>query len=867
MDHRVLGLIAVLVACLSTSRAAALQDIPPVGPAGEGRTVVPTAQLVHPEGKTLEIAGRPVDVVLSPDGAVAIAKDNRGLVVIDVASWTVKQELAFKKDGGSMTGIAITRDGKHVYATTANGLLIDAVWGDDGRLKVGREIKLAGKSGTSFPCGLALTADDRNACVCLSRNNTLGLVDLAEGTLVHEVAVGVAPYAVRLSDDGGTAFVTNWGGRRPIDKEQSAPSSGTPALVDERGVAASGTVSFVDCRERRVIAEIAVGLSPCGLALSADGRTLYVASSNSDEVAFIDIASRKVDETLVVRPDAGLPFGSMPNGLSLSPDRKSLLVSLAGNNAIAVVTLAEGGAKSAGIAGFIPTGWYPGAIATSDDAFIVANIKGVGSRTPSEKQKGWNSHWHRGTLSLVSMPDAAALKRLTDRARVDARVPEALRSLERDQARATATPVPVPAEPGQPSVFEHVFYVIKENRTYDQMFGDIERGNRDPSLCIFPRAISPNHHALAEEFVLLDNFYCNGVLSADGHSWVTEGNVTPYLERSFGGFKRSYTFGDDPLTYSSSGFIWDQILAKGLSFRNYGEFDEAKYSPKASYNEVLKDWREKTGKIKRTQEIGVERVRRYSCPDYPGWNMSIPDVLRADVFLKEFREFDAKGGLPNFVTIYLPNDHTSGTGVDVPTPRALVADNDLALGQVVEAISHSRYWPRSCIFVIEDDPQNGFDHVDGHRSICLVVSPYTKRGAVVSQFYNQTSVVHTIHRIFGIAATNQLTALAPVMTDCFRAEPDVNAYECRPITIELGELNKAAGLLTPAEQKLADASARLDLSKPDRADEDTLNRILWHAMKGADATYPADWAGPHGRGLARLGLKLDESGAVDDDDD
>lgn len=857
-------LTLLIIGVASVSGQATTQT---VGSVGDDRTVVATGQLVHPAGRSVEIAGRPVDVVVSPDGAQAIVKDNRGLVVIDVSSWSVLQEIRFPDGGGSMTGIAISNDGRHVYATTAKGDLIDAVRGPDGRWKLDRTINLPAKSGSSFPCGLALSPDGKSALVCLSRNNTLGIVDLAGGTIAAEIAVGVAPYAVCLTKDGTTAFVTNWGGRRPGAGEKAEPSSGTPALVDERGIAASGTVSVIDVAAKKVLAEIAVGLSPCGLALSADEETLYVAAANSDEVAFIDVAGRRVTETLVVRPDAALPFGSMPNGLSLSPDRKSLLVSLAGNNAIAVVRLAAEGARPAGIAGFIPTAWYPGALAVSGESFIVANIKGIGSRTEREKGKGWNSHWHRGTLSLVSMPDAGTLAKLTERARADARVPEALRSRERARQRDEVKPLPVPAEPGQPSVFEHVFYIIKENRTYDQMFGDIERGNRDKSLCIFPREISPNHHALADEFVLLDNFYCNGVLSADGHSWVTEGNVTPYLERSFGGFERSYTFGNDPLTYSSSGFVWDHILAAGYSFRNYGEFDDASYEPSASYNEVLKDWREKTGRIKRKQSIGVERVRRYSNPDYPGWNMSIPDQLRADVFLAEFREFNEKGGLPNFVTIYLPNDHTSGTSVGQPTPRALVADNDLALGRIVEAITESRYWAKSCIFVIEDDPQNGFDHVDGHRSICLVISPYTKRGALVSRFYNQTSVVHTIHRIFGIAAVNQLTALSPVMTDCFQAEPDLRPYDCRPITIELGELNKKAELLTPAERVLADASSSMDLSKPDRADEDTLNRILWHAMKGAETPYPAEWAGPHGRGLAALGLKLDESGAVDDDDD
>lgn len=838
-----------------------------VGPAGNDRTALPTAQLVQPEGRTVEFAGRPVDVALSPDGTYVYAKDNRGFVVIDAGTWTVVQELKFPGGGGSMTGITVTRDGKHVYATTSKDALVDAVRSEDGQLKIAREIPLPARNGHSFPCGVVLAPDEKAAYVCLSRNNSLGVVNLAEAKITGEIPVGVAPYAVCLTRDGRTAFVTNWGGRRVKAGEEAEPSAGTPALVDERGVAASGTVSFIDVAAGKVVAEIAVGLSPCGLALSADEKTLYVASANSDEVAFIDVAGRKVSETLVVRPDPALPFGSMPNGLSLSPDRRSLLVSLAGNNAVAVVALAENGAKSAGISGFIPTGWYPGALAASARAFVVANIKGVGSRTPSAKEKGWNSHWHRGSISLVTMPDAAKLERLTARACADARVPEALRQRERAERSAAVKPVPVPAEAGQPSVFEHVFYFIKENRTYDQYFGDIERGNHDSSLCVFPREVSPNHHALADEFVLLDNYYCNGVLSADGHSWATEGNVTPYLERSFGGFERSYTFGNDPLTYSSSGFIWDHILAAGCSFRNYGEFDEAKLTPAANYNEVLKDWRDKAGRIKRTQSIGVARLRRYSNPEYPGWNLSIPDALRADVFLKEFREFEQNGRLPNFVMIYLPSDHTSGTRAGAPTPRSMVADNDLALGRIVEAITHSRYWATSCIFVTEDDPQNGFDHVDGHRSICLVASPYTRRGAVVSRFYNQTSVVHTIQRIFGVAAQNQLTAVAPLMGDCFQNAADLRPYDCRPITIELGELNRSAELLSPAERELADASSAMDFSRPDLADEDALNRAVWHAMKGIAAPYPADWAGAHGRGLAALGLKLDRSGAVDDDDD
>ncbi len=875
------------------------QEIPPVGPTADGGHVVATAQLVRPAGQTLEIAGRPVDLAVAPDGKTVYIKDNRGLVAIDAAAWTVRQELGLEKDGGSMFGIAVARDGRQVYVSTAKNTLARADVQADGKLRWGRKLTLPGPGGkgVSFPCGIALSADEQTAYVCLSRNNTLGIVNLAanpstvpasssapsavsaEKAAVSEIEVGVAPYAVCLSKDGRFAYVTNWGGRRAKAGEPTADSSGTPAVVDQRGIAASGTVSIVDLAQAKTVAEIEVGLSPCALALSLDGRTLYVASANSDRVAFIDLEKQAVRNSLTVRPDLNLPFGSMPNGLAVSPDGRALYVSLAGNNALAVVRLDERGEQPAaappespsrhsGIDGFIPTGWYPGAVAVRDETIYVANIKGIGSRTPHKDQKGWNSHWHRGTVSRVPVPDDATLRKYSEDARQQARIPQLLTGLVLSEKRDETKPVPVPARPGEPSVFEHVLYIIKENRTYDQIFGDMPKGNNDASLCVFGREVTPNHHAIAEQFVLLDNFYCNGVLSADGHSWATEGNVTPYLERAFGGFNRSYTFGDDPLTYSSSGFIWDHVLGRGYSFRNYGEFDHAGLEPAARYNDVLKDWQEKTGKIKRKQKIGVETMRRYACPDYPGWNLQIPDLLRADVFIKELGEFEQSGLMPNFSILYLPDDHTSGTGEDEPTPRAMVADNDLSLGRIVEAVSHSRFWPTTCIFVIEDDPQNGFDHVDGHRSLCLVISPYTKRGAVVSDFYNQASVFHTIVQMFDCVPQNQLYALAPLMSTCFTEQIDLTPYQCRPNQVPLGEMNKKASALPERERALALASAALPLDKPDQADEDTLNRILWHSVKGIDAPYPAELAGAHGKGLAALGLRLArDNGPVEADDD
>ncbi len=847
---------AVLAVVLATS-AGPVAAQPVVGPTDGGGTVVPTSQFIHPAGESLEIASRPVEIRLTPDGRHAIAKDSGGLVVVDTARWEIVQQLALPTGGASMTGLAISPDGSRVVATDTGSRLHEARFGGDGTLAWVGEVVLpdAGVGGTPYPCGAAFLPDGERVVVCLSRSNLVAVVSLDSGEVLRQVGVGVAPFAVVVSADGSTAWVTNRGGRRPRDGDDTADSAGTPTVIDQRGIAASGTVSVVDLEAGLETAQIEVGLSPGGLALGPDGGTLFVANSNSDTLSAIDTASGSVRRSVVVRPDESLPFGSMPSAVAVSPDGRTVFVACAGNNAVAVLDTAGDMA----IRGWIPTGWYPGGVAVDDGRLFIANIKGVGSRTPRGGKAGtFNSHGHRGTLQRVVLPDAGELARLTARVLEDARVPQVLRSLER--ATADAVPVPVPAELGQPSVFEHVVYVIKENRTYDQVFGDMPQSNADPDLCIYGREVTPNQHAMAEQFVLLDNFYCNGVLSADGHSWATEGNVTPYLERSFGGFVRSYTFGDDPLTYSSSGFVWDHVLAAGLSFRNYGEFDYAGIEPGGDYFAVREDWLNKGGRYAFTQTIGVANVLRYTCPDYPGWNMNIPDVLRAERFLAELAGFEREGTLPNFVLIYLPNDHTSGSGPGNPRPRALVADNDLALGQIVEGLSRSRFWAKTCIFVIEDDPQDGFDHVDGHRSTCQVISPYSRRGAVVSAFYNQTSVLHTMERILGVPPYNQLYALAPLMTECFAGGADLTPFEAVPNRVPLDEANPSAELLEGDALRYARQSEAVDWSKFDSADEDTLNRILWHAAKGVDTPYPAAFAGAHGKGLEALGLRLAKPG-------
>jgi hypothetical protein len=359
--------------------------------------------------------------------------------------------------------------------------------------------------------------------------------------------------------------------------------------------------------------------------------------------------------------------------------------------------------------------------------------------------------------------------------------------------------VPVPLMPGQTSRFKHVVYIIKENRTYDGVLGDMTQGNGDSSLTEFGREVSPNHHRLAEDFVLMDNYNCSGVLSADGHQWTDEAYVTDYLEKSFGDFNRSYPYdGDDPLAYASSGFIWDNVLKHGLSFRDYGEFVHTSIDPKtaANFTDTYNDYVNGTHQIAITAKETVEQLKPYICPTYPGFTLKIPDQYRASEFIKELKGYEQQNDFPNFIIMELPNDHTSGTRPGSPVPEAAVADNDLALGRIVEAISHSKFWKETCIFVTEDDPQSGLDHVDGHRTVGFVISPYTKRGKVVSTYYSQINMVRTIENILGLPPMNQLDLTADPMTDCFTEKPDYTPYSVLENNIPLFKLNPSIGKLS-----------------------------------------------------------------------
>ncbi|MEZ0325943.1 MAG: alkaline phosphatase family protein [Fimbriimonas sp.] len=808
--------------------------------------LMPTGQLLAPAGVVQELEGaRPVDMKLSPDGRTLFVKDRDALRVLDAGS--LKETAKVSSPGGaSLWGLDVSADGKKVYFTNSeNRLHVFSI--ASGAWTLQRSIDLAGPEGkgNSFPCGIRLSKDGSRALVCLSLNNTLGIVDLASGKVTSELPTGIAPYDVELTNDGATAIVSNQGGRRPTKQDRTAPSAGTETPTDERGVANTGSLTIINL-DSKATREVAVGLQPSDLIILPGDRAAVVANANSDSLTWIDIREAKATRTLVVKADANLPFGSMPDGLSLSPAANRLYVALAGNNSLAVI---ENPAGKPTISGLIPTGWYPTAVQSFGDHVFIANNKGVGSRSKDPKQDGWNSHNHRGTVQKLTVP--VTLSAMTAKVMELAFVPQILRAYERI-AKSTAAPLPVPKKLGDPGAIEHVVYVIKENRTYDQVLGDVKSGDGDLKLCTFPEINSPNHHALAKQFVLLDNYYCNGVLSADGHSWATEGNVTPYLDRAFGGFNRSYTFGDDPITYSSSGFIWDRVLGAGLSFRNYGEMNYSDALPKRTYKEILDAYKQ-GHRTKFTNNIGVERVRRYSDLDYPGWNMEIPDQARVDEFLLEFREFEKSGHFPSFTILYLPQDHLGGP----VSSRAHMADNDLAVGRLVEAISKSRFWPKMAIFINEDDPQNGYDHVDGHRSICLVVSPYARRGVTVTEFYNQTSVIRTMLHMLGLPPLNQRDASSNLMSTCFTAKPNLSPYKALAANFSLddSDLKKDTSKEALKWFAIKNTVPIKRTGMKTEKDEDNLNRFIWHEMKGWKTPYPTQFAGPHGKGLAKRKLK------------
>jgi YVTN family beta-propeller protein len=849
--------------------AAKAPEPPTVGRQIDGRIVVPTNQVLQPAGQRLTFPGRPVDLALTADGRTLVVKNMHNLVFIDVAAARITQTLELPREqpfraaagnpcarpGFSVVGLQMYRG--RIYASGSCAQIWVAAKGAEGRYRWDTSLRLAKPEvgGPANPAGLALGSDNQ-LWVTATRGNCVQVLDLDRGQPKQVIPVGVAPYMVILPQPD-RAYVSNWGGDPPRPGQPQARSSGTPVHINPAtGVANRGTVSVLTKVNGawRQVRTIPVGLHPSGLAASRTGKFVYVANANSDSVSVIDTGTDSVVETISTRPASRLPFGSGANALALSPDGGTLYVANGTNNCLAVVRLgawavepAAGGgprlAKST-VAGLIPTDWYPGAVRLSADGrtLFVANVKGVGSLSqPRPASAGKNVHDYLGSVSIIPVPDEARLAADTAMVKANDRLSFSLNGLA--PPRPGMAPTPVPERFGEPSVFEHVIYIIKENRTYDQILGDMPQGNGDPSLVQFGEAVTPNQHALARQFTLLDNFYCSGALSATGHQWTDEAYVTDYLEKTFGAFVRSYPAeGDDPLAFAASGFLWDNALRHGRTFYDFGEFTRTSYTPAhATWADLYADFRHRTHRVKITVHNNIQHLKPYTHPHCPGFPLVTPDVYRARMFIEQLHKWERRGGLPNLVFLWLPQDHTAGTTPGFPTPRAMIADNDLALGRIVEAVSRSKFWPRTVIFVVEDDPQFGLDHVDGHRTVALAISPYTRRRFVDHTLYNQTGMVKTIELILGLAPMNQLDLSATPMRALFQAKADLTPYRAAPNRVPLDEMNPPLKALTGPRLYWAQKSLELDFSEADQADEETLNRILWHAARGYDAPYPQSW--------------------------
>ena len=769
-----------------------------------GAVVLPNGWSLKPAGRQAKLGDFPVAIAENPaEPVLAVLHAGYGeheVVTLEAGSGKVITRVALKE---SFQGLTWSADGKRLFV---GGGWDDVIYRFDhsaGLLSNKFEIKYpSARAGSRrVPAGLAVAQDGGTLWVANAFGHTLAKFE-GGGKLVLEIDTGADsyPYGLAWDEAAGRVYVSLWN---------------------------RAEVAVVDSNKGEVVGHYATQEHPNEMLLTRSGKVLYVANANRNSVSVIDTAEGKAVETIGTAIDPKAPPGSTPSSLALTPDEELLFVANANTNDVAVVNVKELGESKP--LGFIPAGWYPTSVrvARSGRTLYIANGKGTSSKAnregPNPLAEGARGSIREyigglfpGTLSILPIPgpkEMLAFSRTVYecsplRARADEGIPT------RPEGH------PIPAKVGDPSPIKHCVYIVKENRTYDQVFGDLPEGNGEKSLCLFPEEITPNHHALVKEFVLLDNFYAEAEVSADGHEWSMGAYASDFVERtwplSYRGDRRVPYPAEGALALArpANGYIWDRAAAKGLSYRSYGEFIKNGATPDEP------------------STTGVEALKGHFDPKFRGYDLSYPDVKRADRFLQELAEFEKNDNLPNLVILRLPNDHTSGTRPGGLTVSAMVADNDLALGKVVEGLSRSRFWPGLAIFVVEDDAQNGSDHVDAHRTVALAISPWIKKHSVDSTMYSTTSMIRTMGLILGFEPLSQFDAAARPMAASFATRADLAPYAARPARIDLDARNgrDAFG---------AEVSMELDLDEAeDRADDLVFNEIIWKAVKGKDSPMP-----------------------------
>ena len=846
----------------------------------EQRHFTPDNHVLTPAGIQVELQGmRPNALALSPDGGLLVAAGTSAvLVCVDPTTGKILQEVSLPPENQaapapvsgnilnpdnkaklSFTGLVFAPDGRRIFLSNVNGSIKVFQVDENHTVAPSFTIPLPAANAPNrraeIPAGLAISKDGQRLYAALNLSNRVAEIEAASGKVLRTWEVGVAPYDVALVE--GKLFVSNWGGRRPEagGKAVGPAGQGMTMRIDELTTAArEGSISIIHLDGGREDRELVTGRHASTVAVHPTGKWVVCACAADDFVAVIDTKKEEIVEKIWPKKTPADLFGAAPSAVTFSADGEKLYVCNSSQNAVAVVEFEAGESR---LEGLIPTAWYPGSVAFDAvrGRLHVANLKGLGSwrRIPQDQPTKFISGNHFGTLSLIDLPASPIeLKGMTARVLINGRAPALQSALQ--PPRKNVAPKPVPERHGEPSVFKHVLYIIKENRTYDQVLGDLPEGNGDPSLCIFGEKITPNQHKLSRDFVLLDNTYCSGVLSADGHNWACSAITTDYVERSFSGWPRSYPDGFEPgnadsLAWAPTGFIWDHAMRAGRKVRVYGEFCEgfanwrdASKSGKPSWLDQWREFQKGSDAIRIRSVPTLGTLLPINCESFSGWDQTVSDVQRASVFIRELNEWEQSGEMPNLMIMSLSMDHTTGTQANYPTPAAQVADNDLAFAQMVEAVSRSRFWKDTCIFAIQDDPQNGWDHVSAYRTTAYVASPYTKRGAVVSTQYNQTSLIRTMELMLGLKPMNELDAVATPMFDCFTAVPDFSPWQAVANQQPLDEMNPSpAAMMEGPLREDAVVSAQLPFEKPDACPEGVLNEILWRAMKGPQAPFPR-WA-------------------------
>ena len=786
----------------------------------DGYTLLHNQWLIHPVGTQVALGDFPVNMAVDPDGTMAAVlhagHSQHEVRIIDLAAGRVVAAAPLHE---TFRGVAFSADGKTLVCSGASDGVLHVFSLAGGGLAARGDVEVSKKSDRGVVAGFALSRDLGSAVVALAYDSRVVRLDLATGERRWEARLGAGPRAApRPPAEAGSPNGVQGG------RELVADADPLDVVWDERGGRAyvslwgESSVAVIDTGDGRVLGRWPTGLHPNEMLLSRDGR-LFVSNGGLNTVTVLDARDGRVTEVLSSAAAPGDLPGSTPDSLALSPDAGMLYVANAYTNTIAVFDVSVRGEGRP--LGFIPTGWFPTAVRMTPDGrkLLVVSARGLAPMPSGGKGRPWAriDELYRGSLGIVAIPPgggfARALGEWTGVAQRCRPAPQ------RDPSPGD----PIPARPGGATPIRYVVYIIKENRTYDQVFGDLPQGNGDPSVCLFPERVTPNLHAIARQFVLLDNFYANAEVSAGGHEWSMAGYSSEFVEKSWPvnyGREAKGTHvpypgeGHYAAAVPALGYLWDRAGAAGLTYRSYGEFTVDPWKPGGP------------------EESNMAALKGHIDPAYRGWDLRFHDCERAGEFIAELRRYEAAGDMPRLQIVRLPQDHTAGAKLGEWTPVAMVADNDLAVGRVVEALSRSRFWARTAVFVVEDDAQNGPDHVDAHRTEALVAGPFVRHGAVDSTPYTTCSMLRTIELILGLEPMSQFDAEAEPMRGSFQPEADPSPFRALAAGADIEARNERRG---PS----ASISSRFDLSREDAVDEQTFNRVIWAAVRGEDEPMPA----------------------------